>query len=656
MASSNQEKQDQRSSSSIEDSAMTIEFLRARLLAERSVSKSARQRAEELTKRVEELEEQLRIVSLQRRMAEKATVDVLSILENRGISDTSETFDSSSDRETHQDSQEGNNYPNREDHPVSRRRSKLEEFSGSDLDSSPVSGRSLSWKGRSKSPRSHEKCKDPSMRRRHAFSSIGSSSPRHHLGKSCRQIRRRETRTMVEEHRTEPTKRDSQENGFANGIHAPLEGVPDCSYTRGEMAREGFETQKVVSEGPFAGIENGRTTNHLDINGNGQDRDMEKALEDHAQLIGQYEEMEKAQREWEEKFKENNASTPDSYDPGNHSDVTQERDEVKAQKLHNSGTDISEAEDAKSKEVDVSKSQPNGFLPPSHVDMVEDQTSSSANSVGSRSQAQEFAFPTAKEKEIQNSRDNHDCQPSESLRHDPPLNGPLSNRSSDSTSSDAGSSSHKRDASERRNNFYALVPHNAPNALGGVLDALKQAKLSLQHKINGSLPEGTTTVNKSIEPPAFDTRIGDRSEIPVGCSGLFRLPTDFSAEQTSSRVNFLGLESRLALAPYYPDGGVAATAPDRFITSSYIEGRSGFPDDRFFKSSSVVSESRASTLNLHFDSYLDTGVSLVNRYNYTPHPYPPCPPFPDLMPQIPSDQGLIRPFPSSMPYATPPDR
>lgn len=42
-----------RTSSSMEDTtAMTIEFLRARLLSERSVSRSARQRAEELAKRV----------------------------------------------------------------------------------------------------------------------------------------------------------------------------------------------------------------------------------------------------------------------------------------------------------------------------------------------------------------------------------------------------------------------------------------------------------------------------------------------------------------------------------------------------------------------------------------------------------------------------
>ena len=128
-------------------------------------------------------------------MAEKATVDVLSILECQGISDTSEAFDSGSDHETNHESNEGNDYQNGEEHSVvSKRRSELEELSGSDLDSSPINGGSLSWKGRNDSPRSREKFRDTSIRRR--ISSIGSSSPRHHLGKSCRQIRRRETRLV----------------------------------------------------------------------------------------------------------------------------------------------------------------------------------------------------------------------------------------------------------------------------------------------------------------------------------------------------------------------------------------------------------------------------------------------------------------------------
>lgn len=129
-------------------------------------------------------------------MAEKATVDVLSILESRGISDTSEAFDSGSDHETNHESNEGNDYQNGEEHSVvSKRKSELDELSGSDLDTSPINGRRLSWKSCNDSPRSREKFRDPSLRRR--ISSIGSSSPRHNLGKSCRQIRRRETRLVV---------------------------------------------------------------------------------------------------------------------------------------------------------------------------------------------------------------------------------------------------------------------------------------------------------------------------------------------------------------------------------------------------------------------------------------------------------------------------
>ncbi|XP_060963795.1 uncharacterized protein LOC115706120 isoform X1 [Cannabis sativa] len=658
MPKSNHEKQDQRSNSSMEDSSMTIEFLRARLLAERSVSKSARQRAEELAKRVEELEEQLRIVSIQRRMAEKATVDVLTILENQGISDTSEAFDSSSDQEAHRESHEGDHYPTQEEHFTSRRQSNLEEFSGSDRDASPVSGRSLSWKGRSKSPRSHEKYKNPSTRRRNAFSSLGSSSSssRHHFGKSCRQIRRRETsglllclhRTVVEEHKTEPIKFDSQDNGFASAT--PPEDVLDSSDSRSGTVRKCSESKKVLSEGPLSGgVESQRINNHIDVNGHGKDRDMKKALEDQAHLIDQYEEMEKAQNEWEEKFRENNISTPDSYDPGNHSDITEERDEVKPQTLPNNETDISEPEEAKPKEIDLSKLQPNGILAPSHAEMVEDQTSSRTNSAGSRSPAQEFAFPTASERGIQQSEDNHDCQPSEILCQDPSLHGPLSNRSLVSNSSELGSSSHEREASEGQNDHYALVPHNQPNALGGVLDALKQAKLSLHQKINRLPPDGRITVKKSTEQSPFDTRIGDRTEIPTGCSGLFRLPTDFSAE-VNTRVNFLSSGSHLA--PYYPDNRVAVTAPDRFVSTPYMENQAGFrTDDRFFSSGSLPSGSRASTLNSRYDPYLNNGF---NRYNYTSHP--PYPPFPDLMRHIPSDEGLLRPFPSSSrPYESPVD-
>lgn len=128
-------------------------------------------------------------------MAEKATADVLAILENQGVSDISEEFDSSSDRETNQESKMGNNLRKEESFLISKvRGNEQEEHSGSDLDSSSIPGRNLSWKGRIDSPRSREKYKEPSLRRCSTFSATDSSSSRHNLGKSCRQIKHRETR------------------------------------------------------------------------------------------------------------------------------------------------------------------------------------------------------------------------------------------------------------------------------------------------------------------------------------------------------------------------------------------------------------------------------------------------------------------------------
>ena len=123
-------------------------------------------------------------------MAEKATADVLAILEDNGASDISETLDSNSDHETEPKVEDG---LAREDVGV-RRRNEHEEYSGSNIDTSPVLGGSLSWKGRNDSPHTREKYKKHSIRSRSSFTSIGSSSPKHQLGRSCRQIKRRDTR------------------------------------------------------------------------------------------------------------------------------------------------------------------------------------------------------------------------------------------------------------------------------------------------------------------------------------------------------------------------------------------------------------------------------------------------------------------------------
>lgn len=143
-----------------------------------------------------ELEEKLKLVTLQRKMAEKATVDVLAILENQGITDFSEEFDFGSDEELACESGVGNDSTKGDERSMSSkgRRHDSKEPSGSDLDSSPVAGtgRSLSWKGRVNSPCSFERYKNSNLRRRSSFPSM--SSPKLRVGRSCRQNKCRETR------------------------------------------------------------------------------------------------------------------------------------------------------------------------------------------------------------------------------------------------------------------------------------------------------------------------------------------------------------------------------------------------------------------------------------------------------------------------------
>lgn len=143
------------------------------------------------------MEEQLKFVTLQRQKAEKATADVLAILENEGISDFSDEFDLGSDEEMPNESGTGNHSLKGEERSMhsNGRRHDSNELSGSDPDSSPVLSRSLSWKGRNNSPNSFENYKNYNVRGRSSFSSAGSAKYRR--GKSCRQIRCRETRQVV---------------------------------------------------------------------------------------------------------------------------------------------------------------------------------------------------------------------------------------------------------------------------------------------------------------------------------------------------------------------------------------------------------------------------------------------------------------------------
>lgn len=577
---------------------MTVEYLRARLLSERSVSRTARQRAEELAKRVAELEAQLKAVSLQRKKAEKATADVLAILENHGISDLSEAFDSSSDQEVTPPESRVSNSMNEEETSVNSkaRRDDSEEFSGSELESSPFP-RSLSWKSSNDSPHSLEKKSMASSAKRcSSFASVGSSSAKQRLGKSCRQIRRREARSTAEDLKNGSVTLDPSSNGVATCS----DGLPNGSENGTEIRREDSEIgeEKAV----LKGLENQRkVTNTVQYrNGHGRDKDMERALESQAQLIGQHEAEEKAQREWEEKFRDNNNSTPDSCEPGNQSDVTEERDEIKPQAASLAVTITSQDQESKSEAEDagIRKESFNAYTS-GFQSSIQDQKNK--NTLAYESPATDFAFPSAKG--MQNELEKYSYHPP----------------------------SHSETSGSRNENQALILHEAASNGLGGVLEALQQAKLSIQQKLNKLPLLESGSVGKPFEPSAAAIRAGDKLDIPVGCAGLFKVPTDFKFEPTP-RANLLGSGSQVSFPNYRPDtrvavtGSVLSSSSNQFVPNSYTDTRLNVSngDHRFLTSPLVETESRV----------LDTSLPSSSRYSY-----PSYPSFPNLMSHMPSNEG-----------------
>ncbi|XP_037471652.1 uncharacterized protein LOC119345958 [Triticum dicoccoides] len=262
--------------------AMTIDFLRARLLSERSVSRAAKDRADQLANRVAELEEQLRAVTAQRREAERAAAEVLAILDSQGFTDAA---DSGSDDDG------AGGTPEAPGHGSVEPRGEAEDaLSGSELGGPAGAPRpgGLSWKGRAASPgadRRHPHLKARQLRQRHGhghrrsyfYLLAADSSPKYQPGQSCRKIRRKEPRLHTE-------------GGDGKG-----------------NAAEGLEEDQIKSD---------CTDEQHDLDGEvGQDGrgscggseyekggEMERVLENQAALIGQYEAQENAQREWEKKF------------------------------------------------------------------------------------------------------------------------------------------------------------------------------------------------------------------------------------------------------------------------------------------------------------------------------------------------------------------
>ncbi|XP_019151289.1 PREDICTED: uncharacterized protein LOC109148026 [Ipomoea nil] len=610
MSTSGNEDQNQRNTPVMEDSpSMRIEFLRARLLSERSVSRTAKQRADELTKKVAELEEQLNTVTLQRKKAEKATAAVLAILENHGIGDASDGFDSGSDEDAVMCE---SNVSDSKDEPKEARDNGGETYSSSEIDSSPSSGRSLSWKSDRESLHSSNRKKYiDSSRRSSSFASTGTSSK--HVGKSCRRIRRRETRSTAEESYSKTSMHAARDNSGTTHTQDLL-GPADFGT---ESHRDGLEHHAKSGQLEFPAfqvLENQNCTHE-------GDGDMEKALQHQAKLIGQYEDEERAQREWEEKYRENTSFMPDSCDLGNHSDVTEERDDMKASEQPSSSKTIcSRDQECKPERADRHSSgvqeAPNDFRPPALDKMKSHKT------VVSESSSPEFAFPVSK--------GNSDPVHSE--------NNVSANPSEHASSSSDGSNLQKHDTSGGKYEL-ALISHEKNKNVRNVLEALEQAKVSLRQKLH-SIPQ----IAEAAAPSFPASEIRGRTEIPAGCPALFRLPTDLHRDTTSIPLQF----SMVNRSP--------ETVSDMFFPSHFLESRStssaGSPFSSIPTNPSIQIGSRNAPWRPMFEPSVNTSLPSSSRSNlFDPqssaaspfssnHSFPTYPFSPAMTPQLSSPIGF----------------
>ncbi|CAL9197279.1 unnamed protein product, partial [Musa hybrid cultivar] len=567
-----------------DSTAMTIEFLRARLLSERTVSKAAKERSEQLATRVMELEEQLRIVSIQRRKAEQAATEAISILEIHGSNNLYEAVDSSSEKDgSPSDGKECDEAFKEDEASTASKGERLEvedAQSISEHEVSPSQVGSLSWKSRSSSPDFTRKLKGKQFRSKQRRISLRSSvetSPKYNLGKSCRKIKRKEMRSTAED------KGDYH--------HILDDHKPELSGNVSESQSSFVDVQEKEADGSHYAI------------GNGRDEEMERVLKEQAQLIGQYEAEEKAQREWEQKYNENKNSNTEHFEPGKQCHAAEIN--MKSQKESSAFFDriAYEYEEAKSSICAFSRTDIPGCLSDDPLlklsDGADQRTADGDKDVniiefsnaivptdlpvcgiGSDSQAcvdgnhvaennteglVVVALPT-KVSTIStplgkvNQNSDSGSSSNINLHAHSHINSPSIGSPS---TADPVRERPKWESSATHDLSYMKQSPSAATSLGGVLEALQHAKNSLRQELH-KLPLPDPAIKALPAPSNYHVRAvvsDESSKVPVCSVGLFRIPTNHSHQSQNSEHEFHG--SGLSLAAGHPHLGYAITTSDR---------------------------------------------------------------------------------------------
>ncbi|XP_040380494.1 uncharacterized protein LOC102707680 [Oryza brachyantha] len=597
--------------------AMTIDFLRARLLSERSVSRAAKERADQLTKRVAELEEQLRAVTAQRRKAERAAGEVLAILESQGLARFSDAADSGSGS----DDDEGD--PDSAGSGGKARGEAEDALSGSELGGTAVAAQpgGLSWKGRAASHDSQsqrrqqqqQQLKGRQLRQRHShrrgyfYLLTGDSSPKYQPGQSCRKVKRKELSFQTE-----------GEEGRDNVMESTEEGQErsDCTVCTDDQPDMDDE---VCKHGPDSfgdgrdGDNDGRYTVEYE-----KDREMERVLEKQAELIGQFEAEENAQREWEKKFNISRDSTADDVELGNKLNQIEktcgqrdkdaqindtevsgeggssnnnlfandspseclstdsvsglppnapEENAIEQNKITESDHDFGEATSAVVSVDSGPRIRRDELVNKSCTETIE----GSANNIGKSLPSQQGNYNSSRnamhyEGQVDESSDSGPGYLVNACSSEHYINTPsVASRSSDTPKSKVSEWSSSCFHNHTDNQIDTQMHQPSSDGVGGVLDALQRAKISLREKLRKPSPptqcmlalpapeyhyamDDLTVKDRQLslctsrlpsqdilalpEPEDCHSRILPRDDlkVPVGLSGLFRLPTDSFAQ------------------------------------------------------------------------------------------------------------------------------
>lgn len=256
-------------------------------------------------------------MTTQRRKAERAAAEVLAILESQGFDRFSDAADSD-----YGDDDETGGPESAECGSGGKARVEAEDaLSSSELGGptgAPQAAGALSWKGRAGSPDSdrrqpHQKVRQ--LRQRHSHNNhrrsyfyllTADSSPKYQPGQSCRKIKRKELIRLQTE----------GEDGKDNvALSLEEQERSDCTVCTDEQ----HDLDGEVSQDGRGSCCDRRTE---DVNKRytmeyEKDEEMERVLEKQAEFIGQYEAEENAQREWEKKFSGSQDSTVDDVDLDN---------------------------------------------------------------------------------------------------------------------------------------------------------------------------------------------------------------------------------------------------------------------------------------------------------------------------------------------------